>query len=158
MNNITLTVNKANVYDEVAKTTSYTGAKMKDDEDAYDRIFTTDDDRMMLERFWVEACNGATEEFKQFIVSVSDQPESHGVELDKDYKVELELSTMFDTNLKGSMETSLFSYFVNAIVAKWFKFTNRGEAESYGEEAGNSMLDVKSKMFYRKKPKRVAID
>ena len=85
MNNITLTVNKAYVYDEVAKTTAYTGAKMKDDADAYDRIFTTDEDRMMLERFWVEACNGATEEFKQFIVNVSDQPESHGVELDKNY-------------------------------------------------------------------------
>lgn len=158
MNNITLKVNKANVYDEVAKTTSYTGAKMKDDADAYERIFTTDEDRMMLERFWVEACNGATEEFKQFIVSVSDQPESHGVELEKDYEVELELSTMFDTRLKGSMETSLFSYFVNAIVAKWFKFTNRSEAETYGADATTAMMDVKSKMFFRKKPTRKAVE
>lgn len=157
MNNITLTVNKAYVYDEVAKTTAYTGAKMKDDADAYDRIFTTDEDRMMLERFWVEACNGATEEFKQFIVNVSDQPESHGVELDKNYTVTLELSTMFDTRLKGSMETSLFSYFVNAIVAKWYRFTNRGEADSFGEDATTAMLDVKSKMFHRKKPQRKEI-
>ena len=68
MKTIELTVNKANVYDEVAKTTSYTGQKMQGDATAYDRIFTTDDDRMMLERFWVEACNGATEQFKPFLL------------------------------------------------------------------------------------------
>lgn len=157
MKNITLTVNKANVYDEVAKTTSYTGAKMKDDAGAYERIFTTDDDRQMLERFWVEACGGATEEFKQFITSVTAQAMGHGVDLAQDFAVGLELSSSFDENLKGSMEASLFSYFVNAIVAKWFKFTNRGEAEGYGADAAAAMLDVKSKMFFRKKPTRTVI-
>ena len=96
MKNIELKINKARVYDEVAKTTSYTGVKMQGDESAYDRIFTTDADREMLERFWVEACNGATEQFKPFLVSVTDQPMSHGVELDKDYEVKLELSSSFD--------------------------------------------------------------
>ena len=44
MINITLTINKADVYKEVAQTTSYTGAKMDSDGNAYDRIFTTDED------------------------------------------------------------------------------------------------------------------
>lgn len=155
MNVITLQVNKANVYDEVAKTTSYVGVKMKDDETAYDRIFTTDDDRMMLERFWVEACNAATEEFKPFIISVSEQPESHGVELERNYQVELELSGSFDTRLQGSIETSLFSFFVASIVAKWCKFTNKAETESYTKDATAAMLDVHSKIYYRKKPQRI---
>jgi hypothetical protein len=155
MNVITLQVNKANVYDEVAKTTSYVGVKMKDDETAYDRIFTTDDDRMMLERFWVEACNAATEEFKPFIISVSEQPESHGVELERNYQVELELSSSFDTRLQGSIETSLFSFFVASIVAKWCKFTNKAETESYAKDATAAMLDVHSKIYYRKKPQRI---
>lgn len=76
MKEIELSVNKANVYTEVAKTTAYTGSKMQDDKEAYSRIFATDEDREMLERFWVEACNGATELLKQFIVTVSDQPMS----------------------------------------------------------------------------------
>lgn len=155
MNVITLQVNKANVYDEVAKTTSYVGVKMKDDETAYDRIFTTDDDRMMLERFWVEACNAATEEFKPFIISVSEQPESHGVELERNYQVELELSGSFDTRLQGSIETSLFSFFVASIVAKWCKFANKAETESYAKDATAAMLDVHSKIYYRKKPQRI---
>ena len=157
MNIVQLTISKADVYDEVAKTTSYSGAKKTEDPEAYNRIFATDADRLMLERFWMEACNGATEEFKQFIVSVSNQSESRGVQLNNDYKVQLELSTMYDTNLTSSMQSSLFSYFVSSIVAKWFKFTNAGESETFGADAVASMLDVKSKMFYRKKPKRKVI-
>lgn len=155
MKNIELKINKASVYDEVAKTTSYTGVKMQGDESAYDRIFTTDADREMLERFWVEACNGATEQFKPFLVSVTDQPMSHGVELEKDYEVNLELSSSFDESLKGSIETSLFSYFVAMIVSKWYKFTNKGESESYGTDAVGAIDDVMRKIYYRKKPTRV---
>lgn len=149
MQNISLTVNKAAVYDEVAKTTSYAGAKMQDDEGAYERIFTTDDDRMMLERFWVEACNGATERLKQFITGVTDGAEG--------YDVRLEMSGSFDVNLRDSMETSLHSYFVGYIVAKWFKFTNKGESESYAGDAAGAMDDVMRKVYYRKKPTRAAI-
>ena len=155
MNIVTLKINKANVYDEIAKTTSYIGAKMKGDEEAYARVFTTDEDRMMLERFWVESCNFATEQFKPFIVSVNEQPTSHGVELGNDYEVTLELSMSFDTSLKGSMETSLFSFFVLSIISKWNKFTNKEESAGNAEDALSAMKDVKSKMYYRKKPKRV---
>ncbi|MDY5632528.1 MAG: hypothetical protein SPF56_08585 [Bacteroidaceae bacterium] len=157
MNTIKLRVNKANVYDEVAKTTSYAGAKTQNDTEAYSRIFTTDADRLMLERFWVEACNSSTEEFKRFVVSVNEQPRSHGVELGRDYEVVLEISSMFDVNLAGSMETSLFSYFVNTIVAKWLKFINKDDAGSYAAEAMSSILDVRRKLYYRKKPRRIEI-
>ncbi len=153
---VSLNINKAKVYDEVAKTTSYTGAKMKDDDSAYERIFTTDDDRQMLERFWVEACNAATEQFKPFIISVSSQSVNHGVQLDRNYDVKLELSGSFDINLRDSIESSLFSYFVSMIVCKWYQFTNKGESESYGNDAAGAMDDVVKKIYYRKKPKRVA--
>lgn len=152
---ITLTVNKANVYDEVAKTTSYTGAKMQGDESAYDRIFTTDDDRMMLERFWVESCAAATELLKPFLKNVSSQPESHGVELDRNYVVELELSSAFDIALTDSISASLFSFFVALIVGKWYKFTNKDETEGYVAEAAGMLEDVKRKIYYRKKPRRI---
>lgn len=152
---ISLSVNKVRVYDEVAKTTAYVGSKMTEDEGAYSRIFTTDDDRMMLERFWVEACSAATETFKPFIVSVSDQPESHGVELERNYDITLELSSAFDERLKDSIETSLFSFFVASIVSKWCKFSNKSDAEGYGNDADNAILDIESKIYYRRKPKRV---
>jgi hypothetical protein len=152
---VTLTVSKQRVYDEVAKTTSYTGAKMQGDDSAYDRIFTTDSDRSMLERFWAEACNAATEQLKKFIVEVSDNSEGNTIDLSRDYVVKLELSSSYDNNLTESVQASLFSFFVSVIVAKWYKFTNKEEIESYGADALGMMNDVMSKIFYRKKPTRV---
>lgn len=150
-----MSIKKASVYEEVAKTTSYTGSKMEGDESAYDRIFTTDDDRLMLERFWIETSNAATEKFKPFLVSVSEHPEGHGVDMERNYDVELELSNSFDIALRDSIETSLFSFFVATIVSKWYKFANKTESESFATDAGGMMDDVMRKIYYKKKPKRV---
>lgn len=155
MNEVNLSINKSSVYEEVAKTTSYTGAKMEGDETAYDRIITTDDDRTMLERFWREACNAATEQFKPFVVSVSEQPEVNTLSMEQNYDVKLELSSSFDMSLRDSIETSLFSFFVAVIVSKWYKFTNKQETESYASDAVGMMDDVMRKIYYKKKPKRV---
>lgn len=155
MNDVKLIVSKSYVYDEVAKTTSYTGAKMQDDEGAYERIFTTDDDRMMLERFWSEACSSVTELLKPFIVSVSDHSVNLGVDLYKSYEVDLQLSSAFDTTLSNSISTSLFSFFVSFIVGKWYKFTNKNEAAAYISEAESALEDIKKKIFFRKKPTRI---
>ena len=143
------------VYNEVAKTSSYTGSKMQGDDGAYDRIFTTDDDRTMLERFWSEACNASTEQLKQFIVDVSDNREGNTIDLSRDYVVTLELSSSYDDNLTPSVEASLYSFFVSVIIAKWYKFCNKDESDTYAADAVGMMNDVKSKIFYRKKPTRV---
>lgn len=153
--NITLTVNKANVYTEVAKTTSYAGAKDMGEGDAYNRIFTTDEDRMFLERFWAEAANVATRQLSQFLIRVSSHPESHGVDLTNNYEVELRLSSLFDTNLVNSIESSLFSYFVMTIVGKWYKYSNKPEADSALSEATGLLEDVVQKVYHRKRPTRV---
>ena len=155
---ITLQVNKKLVYNEVAKTTAYAGSKQVTDDDvsAYERIFTTDDDRLMLERFWIETANAATEQFKPFIVTVSNHPESNGVELDRNYDVKLELSSSYEEQLTDSIQNSLYNFFVASIVSKWFKFINKDEAKDYAGDAAGMMSDIVNKIYYRKKPKRIA--
>ena len=147
------TVHKSEVYNEVAKTTSYTGIKMSGAD--YERIFTTDEDRMMLERFFNEAANSLTDLFKPFLVSVSDTAPQHCIDLSHNYVVELELSSSYDEHLSGSIQSSMFSFFTNFIVGSWYKFTNKGEAEGYLGNAANFLLDIKSKLYFRKKPRRV---
>ena len=153
---VTFTVNKANVYTEVAKTTSYAGVKKAADGSLYEQIFTTDEDRLMLERFWNEAANAATDLFKPFLVSASSTTQSHGVNLAGNYVAQLEMSSAYDTALNNSVQSSLFSYFVNYIVSQWFIFTNKEEAKGFAQEAAAMILDVKAKIYYRKKPTRVA--
>ena len=156
MQQVTFTVRKANVYDEVAKTSSYTGSKMVGDASAYDRIFTTDADQLMLERFWTEACNAVADLFKPFLVSISDITESHCPDLTKNFEAVLDLSGSYDTALNNSVESSLFSFFTNLIVSKWYEFSNKQESEKYGTTAAAMLEDVRSKIYYRKKPRRVA--
>ena len=156
MQEVTFTVRKANVYDEVAKTSSYTGAKMVGDASAYQRIFTTDADRMMLERFWTEACNAVADLFKPFLVSLSDITESHCADISKNFVAELELSSSYDTSLNNSIESSLFSFFTNLIVSRWYEFSNKGESEKFATAAAGMLEDVRAKLYYRKKPRRVA--
>lgn len=150
---IAFTVNKSNVYDEVAKTSSYTGAKSKDDESAYDRIFTTDDDRMMLERFWLEACNAVIEIVKPFLSSDCTLQESHGINLNSNLVLNLSMPSSYDTNLNSSVSTSLYSFFVYSILSKWFKFTNKEDTES-SASAEKLLSDISKKIYYRKKPTR----
>lgn len=141
-----LKVNKENVYQEVSKTTSYTGSKMKDDSKAYDRIYATKFDREMLERFWNESKNTVCNSLKKFMVSEG--------ESGSEYVITLALSSSFDETLLESMNRSLFSFMVMNIVAKWYVFTNKEEAQSYSQNASSMLEDLMRKTFFKKKPQR----
>lgn len=141
----TLSVNKENVYNEVAKTTSYAGAKM-DDEAAYDRIFTTEEDKTMLERFWDESKNTICNSMKKFLVNEKESNDT--------YTLTLNLSASFDESLLESMERSLFSFFVMNITAKWYTLANKREATDYAAGAATNVEDIMRKAFFKKKPKR----
>lgn len=153
---VILTIKKAVVYDEVAKLTGYVGAKtIEDSGKAYDRVFTTDDDRLMLERFWREAIGAITDEVKRFIATVSSPSNSQSVDITEVWEAILNMPSSFDDNLAGSINSSLLSYAVNSIASKWFAITNKEEAERYSALAIASGNETKSKLYYRKKPKRV---
>lgn len=145
MISVAFTIDKDKVYEEVAKTTSYTGSKM-DDETAYDRIFTTDGDKDMLERFWSESKNTVCNSLKKLLAG---EEETEGI-----YTLSLELSNSFDEALTGSMQRSLFSFFVMNITAKWYTFTNKQEATGYAAEAATYIDDIMRKAFFKKKPIR----
>lgn len=142
----TIKIDKNSVYDEVAKTTSYTGTKKTDDATAYNRIFTTEYDRQMLERFWSESKNTACNSLKKFLVSEREDGDT--------YTITLDLSASFDDALTDSINRSMFSFFVMNITAKWFAISNKPETAEYATYASANMDDVMRKAFYKKKPER----
>ncbi len=147
MTEIILILTKEEVYEEVAKTTSYTGAKMPSEDNAYDRILTTDDDKEILDRFWAESKNIVCNNLKKVL---SSEVESESGE----YTINLDLSASFDVQLTESMQRSLFSFFVANIISKWFVFTNKKEANDYMSEAATYMDDIMRKAVFKKKPTR----
>lgn len=149
------TVNKANVYKEVAKTTSYAGAKrMASDASAYDRIRTLDEDRIMLERFWKEAGDAVIDLFKPFLVDVSDQSESHCYDLTGNFSITADLPARYDDRLNGSVSSSLYHFFVYYVCGKWYEMTDNESAANNLTMAQGLLDDVRGKIYYKKKPHR----
>ncbi len=146
MNTIELHIYKTQVWDEVAKAAAYTGDKMIGDETAYERIMLTDEDAKVLQRFWEETVSVANDQLKEMLLNSST--------VSGDYSVTLEVSRAYDVNLTPSVEASLRSYFISAIVSKWYMFANKGEAEAYATEALAMMNDVLRKLYSRKRPQR----
>ena len=145
---ITLSVSRLAVFKEVAQTTSYTGAKMNDDANAYERISTVDEDEPELKRFWDES---RAELAKEFIRMLSGE----GMAADNDtYNVVLNVSVAFDAALLPSMQLGLFSYFVQSITAKWYVFTNKKEAGDFANVGKQILDEIKQKAFFKKKPTR----
>lgn len=143
---VTLTVNKEEVYKEVAQTTSYTGAKMDDDVNAYERISTVDEDQPELERFW----NESRAEVAQTFIRMLTEEKMEG-DL---YHLTLDVSVSFDNALLPSMQLGLFSYFVQSITAKWYVFTNKKEAGDFADRGSAILEEVKEKAFFKKRPTR----
>lgn len=148
----TISATKQSVYDEVAKTTAYTGDKMTGDEHAYDRIFTRQADHDMLSRFWDEAAATITESLKRFIADTADTTTDGS----DGYTATLQLSDRSDTALLPSVQQSLFSFFVNAIISKWNALANKPEVERYEQEANAAITDMLSKLYYKTRPTRVS--
>lgn len=147
MPSITLTVNKTDVWNEVAKTSGYTGDKMTDaDENAYERILITDEDQKSLQRFWIDAVAVANGHLKELIERSSP--------MNSDYNITLHLPKNYNQELNSSVQEALTSYFISAIVGRWYKFSNKKEAENYFSEAANMMDNVLRMLYSRKRPRR----
>ena len=147
---ITLSVSQSAVLNEVAQTTSYTGAKMDDDENAYERISTVDEDQSELSRFWDES---RAEVAQTFIRMLS----SEGMDGDT-YSLVLNVSVSFDDALLPSMQLGLFSYFVQSITAKWYVYANKKEAGDFANVGKGILDEVKQKALYKKRPVRPTYD
>lgn len=144
MGTITLTVSRKEVYEEVDKTTDYTGTKLMDgDKGARDRIVATQTDLKELSRFWEEACVAANERLKEMY-------ESGSLPTAEDYSATLNVSIAFDKSLVPSVAATLKSYFIKMITGKWYVFANKGEAGDYLSEAASLMEDVRRKLYSRK--------
>ncbi len=144
---------------EVAVTTAYTGGKMDSDERALHRISTVDEDEKHLDRFWEESRADICQELIGLVtfegMADRDAIEDGGMQKKScNYELRLEVSKSFDEALLPSMRLSLFSYFVQSIVAKWYVYTNKGEAGAYADKAATLLDDIHRKAVYKKRPTR----
>ena len=151
MANFTLTITKSDIYEEVAKTTAYIGAKNKleDGKSAFDQVFVTDADLTMIERFFNESLDALRNVLKRFV--------SGGSGVDGTITWQLEMPNRFDDNLLESINSSANSFLVNSIIGKWCGITANDKVKEYADNAAALLLDIKEKAFFKKKPTRTEI-
>lgn len=151
-----INISKSRVLDEVAKTTAYIGSKAvsADDPGAYERVATTDANREQLERYWMEACSGASLLLDHWLVSVSSHVLTHHPELDKDYKVSLSMTTNWQSQYLSTLQEALMSYMVNSIVTKWLLVALPSQAETYAALESGAAGQVSQIVLLRKRPGR----
>ena len=146
-----LTIKKSDVYEEVAKTTAYIGAKNKleDGKSAFDQVFVTDADLTMIERFFNESLDALRNVLKRFV--------SGGSGVDGTIIWQLEMPSRFDDNLLSSINSSANSFLANSIIGKWCEITANDKVKEYADNAAALLLDIKDKAFFKKKPTRTKI-
>ena len=151
MADYTLTIEKSDVYEEVAKTTAYIGAKNKLDDGklAFDQVFVTDADMTMIDRFFNESLDALRNVLKRFI--------SFGSGADGTITWQLEMSSRIEGNLLESIKSSAKSFLVNSIIGKWCEITANDKVKEYADNAAALLLDIKEKAFFKKKPIRTNI-
>lgn len=176
METITIQIFKNDVYEEVAKATDYTGAKLIDgDEKARDRILATDSELSDLGRFWDESVLATNERLKEMLVSgattqvsvpltASERTEAAEQTmpplrppltiLKTAYVAKLEVSKSFDKQLTANVQSALRNFFITSIIGQWFKFANKGEATDYFKQASELMDGAERLLYSRKKPTR----
>lgn len=175
METITIQIFKDDVYDEVAKATDYTGAKLIDgDEKARDRILATDSELSDLGRFWEECVLATNERLKEMLISGTTKevqvtlasPEKADAPAEQKmpplkpiikktaYEAELEVSKSFDKELTGNVQSALRNFFITSIIGQWFKLANKGEATDYFNQAKEMMDGAERLLYSRKKPTR----
>lgn len=173
METITIEVRREDVYEEVAKATDYTGAKLVGaDADARDRILAGDEDLITLSRLWDEAALVCNENFKEMttgplnfislalneydersrILANSGHNQDGGDNPGEDYRITLEVSKAFDKGLAGSVEAAVRSFFIASIIGGWFVFANKGEAAAYFAQAGDVLKSAERMLYSRRRP------
>ena len=149
---VSLSVSKSAVMNEVAKQTSYIGAKITtgDGSNAYDQVFTTNDDYAMLERYWREAVDATTGNLRKFVKTVSAMPAGQSVDLQEVFTLVLDMPARYDSNQDGTIQTALFSYFTHFITSKWLAVAYKTDAEYYERVATEKMRETLFKIYYKK--------
>lgn len=146
MKTIIIKITKTDVFNDVAKTASYTGAKMVGDDDAYERISITDQNMELFNSYWNVAVSLLCDNLKEMINSISS--DNNGLSLS------LNVSNSFGISLVSSINASIKAFFVEIILGKWFEITNKQEFQARYNSGVEMLTDALRKLYYRKAPTR----
>lgn len=142
MRPIEIFINKADVYDEVVKTTAYTGAKQAIDDKSFDKVFMSDAEFEMLDRYWKEICAEISLKLSEWIESIETESAV----------ITLNVADGFNDALTESLTQAITSYFVTSLLSKWYSIAIPALAEGMIAESILHIKRVTELVNQRKRP------
>lgn len=148
---VIIPIDKASVYEEVAKITAYVGASSVDasGNTLYERVFTTPHNKEMLDGYFVEACGRISLVMKRFLMCVN--------QTDTGCVIKLDMPSNYIADYNQSVTDNAFRYVVNYIVAQWFMITNQTSAQQYTDAATGQAAELSTKLYVRRAPNRLEL-
>lgn len=156
MADIQVNIPKISVFNDVAQQTAYIGQTRTDKNGMpmYEQIAVFKSDFPMIERFWRDGIGFLASKLKRKIVSISPQQPIPGNNTNEVIVISFSIGENFDSSYRETIKSSVFSYFVNYVTAKWLLIKLPDEAAKYDTYATQNLNDVIEKVFFKKAPKR----
>lgn len=138
---LTVTIGRASVMQEVYKITGYTGMKNAD----MDGLSSTDDDSAVLASYYREATSSLSDEVSR-VGYLSEEDETAS-------KYLFSLPANWNTNMERSLTIAMTQYVVNYICAKWFNLMKKDETAHYSRVCEQMAASVMKYLYERKRPR-----
>ena len=147
MADITIQIDKQEVYEEVSKVTAYIGGKNVDTngKTLYDQVFVTDADKEMIDSFFSSATSNLATALEHTLKDMETN--------DIGFILTLRMPSNFRTTMEKPLTESIIEYIENSIVAAWCSITKKDE-ESYATEASALLQQINAMQYLRQRPKR----
>ena len=147
MADITIQIDKQEVYEEVSKVTAYIGGKNVDakGKTLYDQVFVTDADKEMIDSFFSSAISNVATALEHTLKDMETN--------DIGFNLTLRMPGNFRTTMEKPLTESIIEYIENSIVAAWCDITKKDE-ESYATNASALLQQINAMQYLRQRPKR----
>ena len=147
MADITIQIDKQEVYEEVSKVTAYIGGKNVDanGKTLYDQVFVTDADKEMIDSFFSSATSNVATALEHTLKDMETN--------DIGFILTLRMPGNFRKTMEKPLTESIIEYIENRIVAAWCDITKKDE-ESYATNASVLLQQINAMQYLRQRPKR----
>lgn len=150
MNKATIKIDKDSIFEQIAKKTSYIGSKMKD-EDAYDNIFTTDEDKEFFEEHFELAHAECVEMlFPYAMKEITDSEETQN----DGYSIVITVSKEMSQTTVSLVERQINEYIVSRLIAEWMMVCNIDSHSYWLERYTSIRKQINRTLLSRMKPLR----
>lgn len=147
MADISIQIDKIEVYEDVAKVTAYIGGKNVDanGKTLFDQVFVTEADNEMIDGFWSDSISNVSTALNHSLKSVGSS--------DDDAVITLRLPGNWNTAMENPLSQSIKDYIENSIIAEWCAVVKKDEG-TYATKAAALLQQISAMQYLRKRPKR----